>query len=112
MTLKTLIDLGDIKEKQAFALTGYLADKIDVDKLDIETLQNAVDSYCDNLAHSFISEHKDDLKDKHLLLGLRNHILSIRADKPHSGYRFYEALYKKLNDFEKIISNNLIEQIL
>ena len=107
MTLKDLIDLGDVKEKQAFAMTSFFAGKVDN-----ERLQNAVDAYCDNLARSFISKYKDDLQDKDLLLGLRKHILSIGANKPHSGNRFYEALYKKLNDYENIVSNNQTEQIL
>ena len=106
MTLKDLIDLGDVREKQAFAMTSFFAGKVDT-----ERLQNAVDAYSDNLARSFISKYKRELQDKDLLLGLRRHILSINADKPHSGYRFYEALYKALNDYEKIC-NNQTEQTL
>ena len=106
MTLKDLIDLGDVREKQAFAMTSFFAGKVDN-----ERLQNAVDAYCDNLARSFISKYKRELQDNDLLLGLRRHISSINADKPHSGYRFYEALYKVLNDYEKIC-NNQTEQIL
>lgn len=107
MTLKDLIDLGDVSEKQAFAMTGFFAGKVDN-----ERLQNAVDAYCDNLARSFISKYKSELQDKELLIGLRKHILNIGANKPHSGKRFYEALYKKLNDFEKIIDGNKKEQTL
>ena len=106
MTLKDLIDIGDVREKQAFAMTSFFAGKVDN-----ERLQNAVDAYCDNLARSFISKYKRELQDNDLLLGLRRHISSINADKPHSGYRFYEALYKVLNDYEKIC-NNQTEQIL
>ena len=108
MTLKDLIDLGDIREKQAFALTGILVDK----GVNVKKLQMEVDSYCDNLACSFISKYKSELQDKELLLGLRKYILSIGADKPYSGKRFYEALYKKLNDYEKIIDGNKTEQTL
>ena len=53
MTLKDLIDLGDVREKQAFAMTSFFAGKVDN-----ERLQNAVDAYCDNLARSFISKYK------------------------------------------------------
>ena len=106
MTLKDLIVLGDVREKQAFAMTVFFAGKVDN-----ERLQNAVDAYCDNLAHSFISKYKGELQDKELLLGLRKHILSIGANKPHSGKRFYEALYKKLNDYENINLHNKPQQI-
>ncbi len=105
MTLKDLIDLGDVREKQAFAMTSFFAGKVNN-----ERLQNAVDAYCDNLARSFISKYKSELQDKELLFGLRKHILSIGADKPHSGNRFYEELYKKLNYNENLISNNQTEQ--
>ena len=108
MTLKHLIEIGDVKEKQSLALTGILADK----DVDIEKLQLEVDTYCDNLASSFIAKYKSELQYKELLLGLRKHIISIKADKPHSGYRFYEALYKKLKDYEKIIESNQAEQTL
>ena len=108
MTLKDLIEIGDVREKQAFALTGILSDK----DVNVKKLQMEVDSYCDELACSFISKYKNDLQDKDLLLGLRKHIITINADKPHSGYRFYEALYKKLKDFERIIANSQMEQTL
>ena len=100
MTLQELIELGDVREKQAFAMTSFFAGKVYN-----ERLQNAVDAYSDNLARSFISKYKRELQDKELLIGLRKHILIIGANNPHSGKRFYEALYKALNDYEKIYNN-------
>ncbi len=96
MDLKVIIDLCDVKEKQAFALTGYLNSK----KVEISELQSQVDSYCVNLANSFISQHQAHLCDKTILNGLKRHILSIGANNKHSGHRFYEALYIQLINFE------------
>ena len=107
MTLKHLIELGDVQEKQAFAYLCYLNNKI----FD-EQLQQQVDAYCNNLAVSFISKHKDLLQDKNILVGLRRHISWLGADKPHSGHRFYEALNNSLNIFELTNSNNMAEEIL
>ena len=98
MTLKNLIGLGDVLEKQAFAFLTYLNGKTSDEELQIQ-----VDMYCENMAKSFVSNHKNDLLDKQLLYGLRNHINDIGAKEPHSGYRFYEALYKQLLNFEDMI---------
>ena len=38
----------------------------------------------------------EDLKDKQLIWQFRSYLLVKGADKPHSGYRFYEALYRKI----------------
>ena len=101
MDLKTIIDLCDVKEKQAFALTAYLNGKVEISEL-----QKQVDSYCVNLANSFLSQHQAHLQDKTILIGLRRYIVSIGANNKHSGHRFYEALYTQLNSFESSITAN------
>ena len=93
MTIKDLIDLADIKEKQAFAYTSIYNGKVPNDEL-----QKGIDEYCTSMAISFIASH--NLNDE-MILKLRRHILSICADKKHSGHRFYEALYKELNNLQK-----------
>ena len=95
MDLKTIIDLCDVKEKQAFALTSYLNGKVEISEL-----QKQVDSYCVNLANSFILEHQKHLKDITIISGLKRHIWAIGANSQHSGHRFYEALYIQLINFE------------
>ena len=91
MILKNLIELAEVKEGQAFALTGYLNGKIQTDEL-----QKQVDDYCQKMVESFISKYKKLLEDKEIYYGLINHIVSIGANKPHSGHRFFEALSKNL----------------
>lgn len=102
MTLEDLIGLADVKEKQAFALLCYYNEKIPHDEL-----QEKVDLYCDNLANTFVSDHRGDLSKKQIMLGMRKHILNIGADKKHSGHRFYESLYIKLNNFSKQKANQI-----
>ena len=97
--LKDLIELAEIKEKQALAFTGYLNGKVED-----EELQKMVDNYCYNMAVSFITKYKELLEDEQIYYGLRRHISSIKADKPHSGHRFFESLYKNLNDNTKEIN--------
>lgn len=94
MQLKDLIELGDVSEMQAFAYLSYLNGKVPE-----EEMQKNVDAYCDNLASSFVEKHQAVLQDEDLLIKLRRYISSIHSDKPHSGHRFYEALYKKLSEF-------------
>ena len=108
MTLKQLIELGDVQEKQAFAYLCYLNSK----NTSVAQLQQQVDTYCNNLAGTFILKYKNILQDKNILVGLRKHISCIGADKPHSGNRFYEALYNSLNNMELEGSNNLAEDKL
>ena len=95
MDLKQLIEHADVCEAQAFAYTGYLNGRVSD-----EELQSRVDDYCKSMAETFISKYKTDLSERDKLIGLRRFISSIRADKPHSGYRFYEALYNSLAEIE------------
>ena len=95
MDLKNLIDLADVKEKQAFAFTSIYNGKVSN-----EELQKGIDDYCSQMADSFIAEHGEKLLNDELRINLRRHICNIGADKKHSGHRFYEALYNKLNTLE------------
>ena len=98
MEISELIKLADIKEKQAFAFTSYYCDKMEIDQL-----QKAIDAYCENMAKSFVAKHKQTLENSNKLLQFKQHILSLGANMPHSGKRFYEALYKQLHQAEKSI---------
>ena len=93
MTLEKLIGLADVKEKQAMALLENLKDRIQN-----EEMQNAVDAYCLSMADVYVMNYKTDLQDKTIMNGLKKHIAKIGANEKHSGHRFYEALYKKLDE--------------
>ena len=95
MDISQLIGLADVKEAQAFAMTSIYNGKVSN-----EELQKAVDDYCNQMATSFLAQHSKALSDDSLKFQLRRYILSIGADKKHSGHRFYEALYNKLNTLE------------
>ena len=95
MDLKSMIELADVKEMQAYAYLRQLNGNVPN-----EVLQRKVDAYCENMAISFIEKHSHELNEMGLLVDLRRYISGIHADKPHSGYRFYEALYKKLSEIE------------
>lgn len=86
-----LVELAIIKEKQVFAFSGYYASKVDHKKL-----QEMIDAYSKSLAEGFVDSHKTELADSTTKTFLINHLTSCGANKPHSGYRFFEALYKEL----------------
>lgn len=92
MDARGLIELLEVKEKQALAFTSIYKDK-----LDYKDLQTAIDEYCNNMILTFIKEHEKEIYDKEINIELRRYISSIGADKPHSGKRVFEALYKNLN---------------
>ena len=100
MTVRHLIELADVKEAQALAMLTYYMPKIENNEIQIEEVQEKIDVYCKNMADSFINNYQEELKDSLINQQLRNYILSIKADKPHSGYRFYETLYKKINELD------------
>ena len=101
MDISQLIGLADVKEAQAFAMVSIYNGKVAN-----EELQKAVDDYCNQMAKSFLSQHSKALTHDTLKLQLRRHILSIGADKKHSGHRFYEALYSQLNSLENTKNQN------
>ncbi|MBQ8424730.1 MAG: hypothetical protein IJX17_01760 [Clostridia bacterium] len=107
MDISQLIGLADVKEQQAFAFTSIYNGKVPVDEL-----QKGIDDYCNEMAKSFITQHKTNLLDEDLRKRLRKHILNIGADKKHSGHRFYEALYSHLNSLENELSKNQGERTL
>lgn len=94
METKKLIGLMDVKELQASAYFDYYMDKVQID-----VLQNMLDDYCERMAESFVSNHYADFEDEETLVAVRRHITSLGANKPHSGKRFHEALYKELKKF-------------
>jgi len=96
MGLKNLIDLANIKEKQAFAMIDLYKGKVEN-----KVMQSIVDDYCDNMANTFLEKNELDLQDVEIYQQFRNYIILIGANKPHSGHRFYEALYKKMSELNK-----------
>lgn len=97
MTLQNLIEILEVREKEALAYTGILKRKLEKKEIEIEELQSAVDYLCDNMASIFIEKYKKYLNDEKNLVNLRRYICSVGANNPHSGKRVHEALYKKLN---------------
>ena len=93
MDFEQLIGLADVKEAQAFAYTSVYNGKVSN-----EELQKGIDDYCENMAQSFMEQHKDLFADEKVRRQIRKHILNIGANNKHSGHRFYETLYSKLND--------------
>ncbi|MBE5746472.1 MAG: hypothetical protein E7359_04235 [Clostridiales bacterium] len=96
-----LLDLIDVKNKEALAYTGILRNKMDSGEISYEELQEAIDIVCDNLAEGFIEKFKKYLEKDDIRKDLKKQLRSIGADKKHSGKRVQEALYKKLDAFEK-----------
>lgn len=97
METKKLIGLIEIKEMQAYAYLEYY-----VDKMPINDLQKELDGYCERMAESFVRNHYGDFEDVETLIAIRRYITSLGANKPHSGKRFHEALYKALKQFDPI----------
>ena len=60
-----------------------------------------VDNYCNNMAETFLEANKDALLDEQINWQFRSHMLVKGADKQHSGHRFYESLYRKMNLLDK-----------
>lgn len=104
MTLKNLIIILEVKEKEALAYTGFLSKKLDNDKLDVEELQKLVDNFCNNIAVNFIETYSLQ-KDESLRNNMFKYLYSVGANKPHSGKRVSEALYKKLS----VLQNELVK---
>lgn len=103
MDIRDLIYLADIKEKQALAMLDFYIPKFVNDEIKEKELQEIIDSYCNNMADNFMETYKETLLDEQLNWQFRSHMQVKGADKPHSGHRFYEALYRKMN--ESIINN-------
>ncbi len=112
MDIRDLIELADIKERQALALLTHYIPKLENNEINEKEVQENIDNYCDNMAETFLENHKEDLKDKQLNWQFGSYLLVKGADKPHSGYRFYEALYRKMSvvnkDDEEIEEKNNI----
>ena len=95
MEAEDLIEILEIKEMQSLAFCDIYKEK-----LSNEDLQKAIDNYCDNMVGVFLEQYKKELQDNTVIVKLRKHIYKIGADKKHSGYRVFEALYKRLKEFE------------
>ena len=91
MEVKKLIGLMEIREMQASAYFDFY-----FDRLQIDDLQKALDGYCERMAETFVENHYSELENEETLVAIRRHIASLGANKPHSGKRFHEALYKEL----------------
>lgn len=100
MIVEKLIDILDIKEKQAMAFCTVYKYKVKN-----EDLQNMIYDYCNDIVDSFLEKYKKELQDDNVVLKLRQHISNIEANHEHSGKIVYESLYKKLN---KLVNKNKI----
>lgn len=94
--LEKLKSLIEVREQQVFAFNCFYADK-----LSNKDLQSAIDEYSLNLATDFIKKHKEDLNNSEIKTNLMRYLSSVGANKPYSGYRFYETLYKQLKSIKE-----------
>ena len=106
MDLQHLIRKIETKNNQAKAYCGFLNNN----GIPYEEMQELIDEYCNNMANNFILDTKEVLRDKLMMENLIKHLKSIGANNKHSGYRFAEVLYKKLNNFDQIIAENKEEE--
>lgn len=95
MEVKILIGLMEVKEMQASAYFDYYLNN----NVPIDVLQEMLDGYCERMAESFVKNHYGDFENEETLVAIRRYIASLGANKPHSGKRFHEALYKELKKF-------------
>ena len=71
MDFKHLLSLAEVRDLQALAMFDYYYDKVDQ-----ETLQNLIDNYCNNMATSFIEDHKDLINNPELNQTFKKYIIS------------------------------------
>ena len=94
MTYSQLSGLIDIKDKQVFAYFTTALNQHGKEKMAL--IQSLTDQYASDMAKNFIAAHKDFFaKEENKALAYEK-IKSLGADKPHSGRRFSEFLYKHL----------------
>lgn len=91
----------ELNEKYAFALLCYCNSK----KMNNDTIQKMVDTYCSNMADSFLKEYSEALKNPDFITDLHRYLHSTKADEKYSGKRFGYMLYKKLKSFNKVNTN-------
>ena len=94
MEIKKLIGLIEVKEMQATAYFDYYLCKAPID-----VVQDMLDGYCERMAESFVKNHYGDFENEETMVTIRRYITSLGANKPHSGKRFHEVLYKELRKF-------------
>ena len=100
MNVYDLIDILEIRIKEALAYCGIIKEKFDAGLLNIEDLQTNIDNLCNNMADNFIEKYKTYLEKDSIRLEIRRHLVNMGANRQHSGKRVQEALYKKLDSFE------------
>ena len=103
MDVKTVMDLLEVREKQALAFCHVYKEK-----LSYEDLQSAIDCYCNNMADSLIQRCTTLIYEEKFRNDLKRQLHNLGADKPHSGKRAYEAFYKKIIELEKKV--NLLDK--
>ena len=80
-------------------------------KLEYENLQEAIDDYCNNMAESFIESYNEFFANKVYRIQLIRYLHSIGADKPHSGKRFHETMYKQICNIKDKRMKESVEDI-
>ena len=106
MTVERAIELFDVREQQALAFCEKYKDK-----LDYESLQGAIDNYCNNMAESFIEAHNQFFANEDVRILVKRYLHSIGADKPHSGKRFHEAMYNQIANIKDKRTEEPVEDI-
>ena len=99
MRVKDIMDLLEVKERQALAFCDMYKEKLEYDDL-----QKAIDYYAKNLAKSLIQKCTPLIYEERFRNDIKRQLYIIGVDKPHSGKRVYEAFYKQVIELEKKIN--------
>lgn len=91
MDVKIIMDLLEVKERQALAFCHVYKEKLSYDDL-----QSAIDCYCNNMADSLIQRCTPLIYEEKFRNDLKRQLHNLGADKQHSGKRAHEAFYKKI----------------
>lgn len=101
MKFEHIYDIIDLKDSQVKAyIEVCLQQKKNDDRISIELIQTLATSYAQNLTQTFIENYREILCDEENKIRVRKYLASRGADKPHSGNRFSEELYKALPGIE------------
>ena len=103
MQIKHVIDLLEVREKQALAFCNIYKEK-----LSYEDLQKSIDFYASNLAKGLIQKCTPLIYEEKFRSDLKRHLHNLGVDKPYSDKRVYEAFYNQLIELEKKI--NLLDK--
>lgn len=98
-TTYQILMLGDVKEAQVKAFLSYYYNTLGDEH--INEIQERTTNYAQTLADSFMKEHQNYFDSRKNRIEFYESMRGMRADKPHSGHRFWEQLYKSVIALEQ-----------